>query len=67
MKGFIVHFAKAMAATAVVVTTVTKVSPMLPDFLVVKGYDLRPYVSGGVAIMVLTMLPSSVAPIEAAK
>lgn len=67
MKGFAIHFAKAMAATAVVVTAITKVGPMLPDALIVKGYDIRPYVVGGAAILVMSMLPSSVKPVEVPK
>lgn len=67
MKSFAIHFVKAMAATAIVVTGITKVGPMLPEALIVKGYDLRPYVVGGATIMVLTMLPTSVAPIAPAK
>lgn len=67
LKEFAIHSAKAVVATAVIITSAIKVGPMLPDFFVIKGYDTRPYVAGGAAVMVLTMLPKSVAPIEAAK
>lgn len=48
---------KAVLGAAVVVTAAEKVGPKLPDALVVKGYDTRPYVAGGLALLGLLMIP----------
>lgn len=46
----VMNLAKSMLAAAVVLEVGSRIGPKLPDALVVKAYDTRPIVAGGLAL-----------------
>lgn len=58
-------FAKAAAAVAIIVSVNDALAPKLPEALVIKGKDTRPYLLGAAVMMGLMMLPTSIKPVAA--
>lgn len=65
MQEFLIKFGKAAFASFAVIAVSDALGPKLPEFLIVKGKDTRPYVVGAAVLVGLMMLPSSLKPVSA--
>ena len=63
----LVNLAKAFVAAAVVLEGGGRVAKMLPDKLIVKGYDTRPIAAGGAVLMGVLTVAGFVSPKLATK